>query len=45
MLQRRPNCECCDRDLPPDAIDAVICRFECTSCKSCAEAPADMSCQ
>lgn len=45
MLQLRPNCECCGRDLPPDAIDAVICSFECTFCQSCAEAPADMSCQ
>lgn len=37
MLQLRPNCECCDRDLPPDAADAVICSFECTFCRSCAE--------
>ncbi|MFL5451873.1 MAG: DUF1272 domain-containing protein, partial [Myxococcales bacterium] len=22
MLQLRPNCECCDRDLPPDSGDA-----------------------
>lgn len=37
MLQLRPNCECCDRDLPPDAQDAVICSFECTFCRNCAE--------
>lgn len=37
MLQLRPNCECCDRDLPPDAVDAVICSFECTFCRDCAE--------
>lgn len=37
MLQLRSNCECCDRDLPPDAADAVICSFECTFCRSCAE--------
>jgi hypothetical protein len=36
MLQLRPNCECCDRDLPPDAIDARICSFECTFCAACA---------
>ncbi|MFL5390347.1 MAG: DUF1272 domain-containing protein [Myxococcales bacterium] len=24
MLQLRPNCECCDRDLPPDSGDAFI---------------------
>ncbi len=36
MLALRPNCECCDKDLPPDA-DARICTFECTFCVSCAE--------
>ncbi|UMG93762.1 DUF1272 domain-containing protein [Nocardioides sp. TF02-7] len=35
MLELRPNCECCDRDLPPDA-DAFICTFECTWCGDCA---------
>ncbi|MGQ7958115.1 DUF1272 domain-containing protein [Pseudomonas sp. SP16.1] len=37
MLELRPNCECCDRDLPPDSVDALICSFECTFCRSCAE--------
>lgn len=37
MLQLRPGCECCDRDLPPDSPDARICSFECTFCVSCAE--------
>lgn len=37
MLQLRPNCECCDRDLPPDSPDARICSFECTFCRDCAE--------
>jgi hypothetical protein len=36
MLELRPNCECCDRDLPPEA-DARICTFECTFCPDCAE--------
>ena len=36
MLEMRPNCECCDKDLPPDSADAVICSFECTFCSSCA---------
>jgi uncharacterized protein len=36
MLQLRPNCECCDRDLPPQATDAMICTFECTFCADCA---------
>jgi hypothetical protein len=37
MLQLRPNCECCDRDLPPESRDAMMCSFECTYCKTCAE--------
>lgn len=36
MLELKPNCECCDMDLPPDAHDAVICTFECTFCEACA---------
>jgi hypothetical protein len=37
MLALRPNCECCDKDLPPAAADAVICSFECTFCRDCAD--------
>ena len=37
MLQLRPGCECCNRDLPPDTTGARICSFECTFCKGCAE--------
>lgn len=37
MLGLRPNCECCDRDLPPDSRQALICSFECTFCEECAE--------
>ena len=37
MLELRPNCECCDRDLPPDSKQARICTFECTFCADCAE--------
>lgn len=36
MLQMRPNCECCDVDLPPDQGGAMICSFECTFCEACA---------
>ena len=36
MLQLRPGCECCDRDLPPDSTEARICSFECTFCAACA---------
>jgi uncharacterized protein len=38
MLALRPNCECCDKDLPPGAREAMICTFECTFCRDCAEA-------
>ena len=37
MLQLRPSCECCDRALAPDCVDARICSFECTFCASCAD--------
>jgi hypothetical protein len=37
MLTLKPNCECCDKDLPPDAPDARICTFECTFCADCAD--------
>ena len=36
MLEMRPNCECCDRDLSPSGAGALICSFECTFCASCA---------
>jgi len=37
MLELRPNCECCNKDLPPDTADAMICSFECTFCRDCTE--------
>ncbi|MBK6460709.1 MAG: DUF1272 domain-containing protein [Myxococcales bacterium] len=37
MLELRPGCECCDRDLPADSGDARICSFECTFCTQCAD--------
>ncbi|WP_300455906.1 DUF1272 domain-containing protein [Accumulibacter sp.] len=37
MLELRPNCECCDRDLPPGSAAAMICSFECTFCAECVE--------
>ena len=36
MLELRPNCECCNKDLPPDSGGAMICTFECTFCSDCA---------
>lgn len=37
MLELRPNCEWCGKDLPPDASDARICSYECTYCAECVE--------
>lgn len=37
MLELRPGCECGDKDLPPEATDALICSFKCTFCAECAE--------
>jgi uncharacterized protein len=37
MLEMRPGCECCDRDLPNGASDARICTFECTWCAGCVD--------
>ncbi|WP_082614034.1 DUF1272 domain-containing protein [Mycobacterium sp. Root265] len=35
MLELRPSCECCDRDLDLAAPDVYICSFECTWCADC----------
>ncbi|WP_297513237.1 DUF1272 domain-containing protein [uncultured Caulobacter sp.] len=37
MLELRPNCECCDADLPPASVAARICTFEHTFCADCAD--------
>ncbi|KQS73697.1 DUF1272 domain-containing protein [Modestobacter sp. Leaf380] len=44
MLELRPSCECCDRDLAPDSPDALICSFECTWCTACAAGFPDRAC-
>ncbi len=36
-LELRPNCERCDKDLPPSSEEARICTFECTFCADCVE--------
>jgi len=36
-LQLRPNCEYCDKDLPPSSTEARICSYECTFCADCAD--------
>lgn len=35
MLEIRPNCECCDKDLAPHSTEAMICTYECTFCVAC----------
>lgn len=35
MLALRPNCEHCNKDLPPHSTEAMICSFECTFCLDC----------
>lgn len=37
MLELRPNCELCDKELPPDSTEACICTYECTFCVKCAQ--------
>src|SRR3954469_6001650 len=37
MLELRPTCENCNRPLPPNSAEAMICSFECTFCRSCVE--------
>ena len=37
MLELRPNCENCNKPLPPAATDARICSYECTFCADCVD--------
>jgi len=37
MLEIRPTCEHCNKSLPFDSKEAMICTFECTFCKDCVE--------
>jgi hypothetical protein len=37
MLELRPHCECCGKDLAPASADAMICTFECTFCAACVD--------
>ena len=39
MLELRPNCQRCDRDLPPHDPAARICSYECTYCADCVDGP------
>ena len=37
MLQLRPSCEHCNKSLPPESTEAMICSYECTFCQSCVD--------
>lgn len=37
MLEIRPTCEHCNKSLPNDSEEAMICTFECTFCKDCVD--------
>lgn len=37
MLELRPTCEHCDKPLPPNSTEAMICTYECTFCQTCVE--------
>ncbi|WP_223032714.1 DUF1272 domain-containing protein [Hanstruepera marina] len=37
MLDIRPTCENCNKDLAFDSEEAMICTFECTFCRDCVE--------
>ncbi|MBX3048893.1 MAG: DUF1272 domain-containing protein [Anaerolineales bacterium] len=44
MLEIRPNCECCNKDLLPSSAEVYICSFECTFCADCAQDKLDLVC-
>ena len=35
MLELRPSCEHCNKSLPADSTEALICSYECTFCVTC----------
>lgn len=43
MLEIRPNCECCDRDIAP-TDEAYVCTFEWTWCPGCVARFRDGAC-
>ena len=44
MLELRPSCEHCNRPLPPDSTEAMICSFECSFCTDCVNTVLDNVC-
>ena len=45
MLKLRPTCENCNKKLPPDSAEAMICSYECTYCKDCVDNVLENVCQ
>lgn len=37
MLELRPTCEHCNKDLPSNSTEAMIFTYECTFCKQCVD--------
>jgi len=37
MLEIRLNCENCDKSLPNESDEAMICTYECTFCRDCVD--------
>ncbi len=37
MLELRPTCEHCNKDLPAHSQEAMVCSFECTFCRTCVD--------
>ena len=44
MLEIWPTCEQCNKKLPYDSKEAMICTLECTFCKDCVEHKFDNAC-
>ncbi|MCO4799471.1 MAG: DUF1272 domain-containing protein [Colwelliaceae bacterium] len=44
MLELRPNCECCNKDLSPQSSEVYICTFECTFCLKCTQSILNFVC-
>ncbi|MGH7702350.1 MAG: DUF1272 domain-containing protein [Gemmatimonadales bacterium] len=37
MLELRPTCENCNKQLSPNSLEARICTYECTFCAACVD--------
>ena len=44
MLAMKAACERCERALPADEDGAMICSFECSFCRDCADGPLARRC-